>query len=752
MFEITRNDLEAFEYYKNEGYLHPEAEYAFTFETRWLIIHQLIRNKTAYYAFDMKYKKSKKVSTEPEPYHLEDIREKLLPQILRALASTRAFPWETLDPIELIKTIFECVLPAYGFALRPEQVRLSIMIYEGFMGKTVSICEAEVGSGKTMAYLVAGFVANLMRESSGLRVQPVTIATSSVELQQAIVERDIPKLSQILMETGLTPKPLSAVLRKGKEHYFCLSRYMRYTSVRSTTGSPSRRSLPSIYDDQFVERAFDLDKSDFPGSVKERICVSGGCKKCKSRGWCRYIHFVDNAMNVHSPLNFQVTNHNLYLMSKLRDNLLRESEFVVIDEAHKLKEAAQSTFGAIFSEKWIPNYVNWCRTLCKNIPLQSTFKDMLFAFHYLNMIMFDCLLNEFKEDDLDMESHTIIRDEKKYISMLEEILERLVSLEILRDEFGGHSPDLENIRNALSVLLSGEPMNMWVEQDENGYLTLCASPKYLDEILADYVWLPRKPVNHALLSGTMNANDDFSYFKREHGIQHVASNQVSADYFPSPFDYTKQTRLYISKDLPWPDQTEDYFKAIAARVVSLIHATNGHTAVLFTSYRALQRVFELAEPALSDHYEVIRMTRGNKTAIDSFRACKNGVLFASGSIWEGVDCAGDCLSSVIIVRAPFPRRSAMMELKCAECKSKREFVQSYAVPEMIIKLRQGAGRLIRTETDTGVLAVLDTRATKSKHAASIQRALNQYPKVSSIEEVENFIRTIKPSQYFEDAI
>lgn len=752
MFEIIRSDQDAFDYYQFEKYIHPEAEYDFTFEARWLIFHHADRNKILYECLDMQTKKTKRISREPAVYLFEESREQLLAQILRAVAYIRPFPWSSFEPIDMIKAIFENILPAYGFALRPEQVRLSIMIYDGFMGKTVSICEAEVGSGKTMAYLVAGYVANLARTAAGLPVLPVTIATSSVELQRAIVEKDIPRLSDILNETGLAPISLSAVLRKGKEHYFCLNRYIRYIDTKTRNASPTGKyPLIKHLSDPFAKKAFDLDKADLPDGVKNRICVSGGCKHCDLHAWCRYHHFVENAMNTHVTLTFQVTNHNLYLMSKSRENLLRNSEFVVIDEAHKLKEAAQSVFGAVLSEQLIPNYLNWIKTHCKDPYLLEDYSEAQKKLRYMNMILFDNLLTEFQEDDLDMDSHTIIQDCGLYTSMLYFIRDTVFSLERYRGESGGHSMDSESIDNALNVLVGTEPINFWVEQDENGFLSLCASPKYLDLILASCVWNPDNKVKYALLSGTMNANDNFRYFKREHGIQHLPPEQINAGFFPSPFDYSRQTRMYIADDLPWPDQEEEYYEAIADRIISLVRATNGHTAVLFTSYRALQSVYELTEPELCDDYDVIRMTRGNKTAIDSFRRSANGVLFASGSIWEGVDCAGDCLSSVIIVRVPFPRRSAIMELKCAECKSTRDFVRTYAVPEMLIKLRQGAGRLIRTETDTGVLAILDVRAVKSRHAKSIKKALCQYPMVSSVDGVAKFMKKIKPTAYFADA-
>lgn len=172
--------------------------------------------------------------------------------------------------------------------------------------------------------------------------------------------------------------------------------------------------------------------------------------------------------------------------------------------------------------------------------------------------------------------------------------------------------------------------------------------------------------------------------------------------------------MYIPEDKPIPDMKDpEYIPAVAREVVKLVKETHGHTAVLFPSYKALNVVFELVRDELKD-YPLIKMSRSNKTAITQFKNSENGVLFASGSMWEGVDCAGDILSSVIIVRLPFPLRSQTMEFKKSNCESTKEFVQKYAVPQMIMKLRQGAGRLIRNNADTGVLAILDARAAKGR--------------------------------------
>ena len=253
----------------------------------------------------------------------------------------------------------------------------------------------------------------------------------------------------------------------------------------------------------------------------------------------------------------------------------------------------------------------------------------------------------------------------------------------------------------------------------------------------------------ALTSGTMKDDTGFSFFKDELGITGCL-DQYSVSEFSceSPFDYRNHTRLYISEDTPIPDMRDpEYIPAIAREVVKLVKATHGHTAVLFTSYKALNAVFNLVQDELKA-YPLIKMSRSNKTAITQFKNSGNGVLFASGSMWEGVDCAGDILSSVIIVRLPFPLRSQTMEFKKSNCGSTKEFVQKYAVPQMIIKLRQGAGRLIRNETDTGVLAILDARAAQDgAYRTRVLNTLRKYPLASSISDVASFIDSVKDESY-----
>ena len=163
----------------------------------------------------------------------------------------------------------------------------------------------------------------------------------------------------------------------------------------------------------------------------------------------------------------------------------------------------------------------------------------------------------------------------------------------------------------------------------------------------------------------------------------------------------------------------------------------------------LNAVYEQTKDRLSA-FDIFCMTRSNRTAIQDFKKSTNGVIFASGSMWEGVDCIGDTLSSVIIVKLPFPRRSAVMEQKKAESNDIHDFIRRYATPEMLIKLRQGVGRLIRSESDTGLISILDSRAATGEHSLRVAKVLQQYPRVDTIDAIEAFFKNVKPKEYYSE--
>ena len=753
MFEITKNDNEALEYYINEGMAYENAEYDFTFEHRFIIYHAPLCNQVRYFALDRKTNLSSEVCRRPSGAFLDYEFKTLIPKILWSIKYTGDRRYLNImgdDPMEAIDTIFRVILPEYGYAIREEQIKLCKQMYNGLTGKQASICEAEVGTGKSMAYLVAALCARKTCPKKYGISQPVTITTSSIELQNALVDKEIPNLSRMLMEYHFIDEPLNAVLRKGKEHYFCRFRYEDYLTNIGKHPEKYGTQLTYFEKNRFEDKAFDLDKIKMAGALKGRVCVKGNCGHCDYLAECRYKQFTERALGRDRTLDFQVTNHNLYLMSMKSEGLLRKSSLVIIDEAHKFREAAQDSYGESISEKAVTKYLNWTKTQCRAKSNIQKFHKLQDIIAEENSILFDSLRALIHADDMeDSEAGTIIELDNETRSLIASIAEHINVLESNRIANKGRC-EVSGQRISRSLLRFCEPskISTWIDMDENGEVSLCCCPKNIGEILRDKVWNTDR--SHVLTSGTMSNGANFDFFKRENGLDRIAKRMVLESSTPSPFDYENHTRLYIPDDIPSPDNDdEEYIRAVADRIVQLVEATNGHTAILFTTYKVLQAVYNLTAKRLSE-YDVICMTRSNKTAIADFKRSKNGVLFASGSMWEGVDCVGDMLSSVIVVRLPFPRRCATMEQKKKQCADVASFVQDYAVPEMLIKLRQGAGRLIRCESDTGVLSILDARASKNgSYRNRVLKALEKYPTVESVEEIADFMKTVKAPEYFE---
>ena len=756
MFEITYSDNEILENYQDCGKAYKKGIYDFTFEHRYIIFHVPLRNKIDYIALDMKSGLSSAVITKnPGDLYTKASYRKLIPHIFYSVkySGDKRYLDTFIDkPYEIIDSIFRVVLPNNGYNIREEQIALAKKMYRGFTEKQVALCEAEVGTGKTLSYLVAAIVAKHHNNKVYAQNKPITITTSNIELQKALVEREIPNLSRMLLDYYIIEKPLTAVLRKGKEHYLCrfrLEDYMRNIKKYPAEYAETIKALEEIAKHEY---AIDLDKMKISGMVKGRICIKGTCAGCKMRKECAYQDYCNRMFNM-PGLDFQVTNHNMYLMSqktRREDHppLLRSSAFIVVDEAHKFKEAAEDTFGECLNEKDVDTYLRAVKYLCPKTVNSEKYKFYLNEAKSTNASIFGSLHRAYHPNDTEEERGSLIKltcfqDTKLYRLSL--VIEKIEEMRFKND--CGMPVTGKMILNAIEALTNGSKNIIWADKDENNVLSLRCSPKNIDTILYDKVW--NKSTSHVLTSGTMSDGTDFEYFKEENGLDQIPRRLILESRTASPFDYKNHTRLYLPEGMPVPDNdSEDYFQAIADKTYEIIKATNGHTAILLTSYKALRLVYELLKDKLTE-YDVICMTRSNKTAITDFKKAKNGILFASGSMWEGVDCVGDCLSSVIIVKLPFPMRSALMEEKKDKCHDVGEFVDKYCTPNMLIKLRQGVGRLIRSETDTGLVSILDPRAASKAYCRKVSAAMEKYPLIEQPEEITEFFKQVKNAKYFE---
>lgn len=757
MFEMTFSDNEILENYINARKAYKDGVYDFTFEHRYLIYHAPLRNKIDYLVIDLKTGLSSTVNTVKSSnlYPKESYRD-LIPLILNSIkynGDKRYLNRFADRPLDVIDSIFRYVLPNNGYNIREEQITLAKKMYLGFTSKQVALCEAEVGTGKTLSYLVAAIVAKNHNDKEYGQNLPVTITTSSIELQRAIVQKEIPNLSNMLMQYHIIEKPLTAILRKGKEHYFCQYRYEDFLRNIKKTPAKYKDTIEQLEKIGYLPRGIDLDRYRISNTVKSRICVKGSCVGCGMRDECMYSE-MNRRMYTYPGLDFQVTNHNMYLMSQKthtedRPPLLRESCFVVVDEAHKFKEAAEDTFGERISQRDIIKYTDAVKHLCAPGKNKDKYKEFIDSLLRENAALFGSLRRKRNYNDVEEERGSIITLTGFQFGKLDKIRTLISKIEKMKIKRNYGIPiTADMIKNAMNAICKGSQNLVWIDTDENGMVSLCCTPKKINNILRNKVW--NRNVSHVLTSGTLSDGTDFEFFKSENGLDLISRHLMLESRTESPFDYANHTRLYIPKHMPIPspeDETEEYYKAIAAETEKIVKATNGHTAILFTSYKALKIVHELIKDKLCD-YDIICMTRSNKNAISDFKKSKNGILFASGSMWEGVDCIGDCLSSVIIVKLPFPMPSALMEERREKSRTTNEFVSRYCTPDMLIKLRQGVGRLIRCETDTGVISILDPRADNNTYGRKVTHALNKYPRVNTVEEIGNFMKSVKTDEYF----
>ena len=251
-----------------------------------------------------------------------------------------------------------------------------------------------------------------------------------------------------------------------------------------------------------------------------------------------------------------------------------------------------------------------------------------------------------------------------------------------------------------------------------------------------------------LTSGTLAVGRDFHRFKEETGL--MADGRVTESVSASPFDYKANCLLYLP--LHPPEQADSgYVDELAAEIAALLDACWGHALVLFTSYAAMSAIKgRLADMDLP--WDIFTLGRNAVHTTQEFKASPGSVLLATGAAWEGFDFPGDCVSLLVIPRLPFSRPDALKEKKRAEYPTLRAFIKAVVVPEMQIKLKQGFGRAIRTETDTCVVAILDERSTPGqRHHEAMRAALPDIKITDSLEDVVEFIYRLKGPDYFKEA-
>ena len=630
---------------------------------------------------------------------------------------------------DMIDHIFHDLLPARGMAERPKQAALSHLMLDSLLDVSIALCDAGTGIGKTYAYLAAGAAFLHFRAVCGQKFHPIIISTSSIALQNAVQMEYLPTLSAALVDDGMIDQPLHAVTRKGKSHYVCDYRLERRLGQLdlSRKNWKSGMALLSLREQLDMDAAAHLSSYD-----RERVCVPQTCDGCGQED-CRYLAFLEDCDSGGYP--FQICNHNLLLADTIhrgtgRSPILPDACAVVIDEAHKLPETARQMFGTTLDAQDI-------RSLIRSLS-RERFQLASESLAELAAPLLRLMAQPFDTEKSFKDFSRLLIAPARNLHIIQKQLHGLLS-----------TPTHRHLKKLSSTmeLFTGERTDLvyYVMEDRRGGTLLCAVAADMTAQLRATLW--KQDCSFILTSGTLAVGTDFRRFKEETGL--LADGRVTESVSASPFDYKDNCLLYLPHHPPELTNS-GYFNELAAEIAALLDACWGHALVLFTSYAAMSAIKErLAEMSLP--WTIFTLGRNAVHTTQIFKSAPGSVLLATGAAWEGFDFPGDCVSLLVIPRLPFSHPDALKEKKRAEYPDLHTFIQAVVVPEMQIKLKQGFGRAIRTETDTCVVAILDERSVPSqRYFEAMQAALPEMQVTDSLEDVVEFIYRVKGPDYFRE--
>ena len=642
-----------------------------------------------------------------------------------------------------VEKIFRVLLPEQGLAVREEQIRLCHEMLDTLLGERIALCDAGVGIGKTYAYLVACVLMRkysiLMERNSLPKQHPVVVSTSSIALQKAILSEYVPFLSRILVEQGIIQTPLRAVVRKGKEHFVCDNRLeQRIEAIRhKQKNAVQREALLSL------RKHYDMDTvKDLSGFDRRLVCVPKFCpRECPGRQTCRYQRYLEESKK--QDVFLQICNHNYLLADAIHRReeykpLLADYRALVVDEAHKLPEAARQMFGKNLCMDDIREIAYYLEREHQNVEARTLKAGMYSIFTIIR------------------ESHIFSHGIKENFQLTGEcefcLWEGIQMIERMMEQLKGVVPKwvLNRLQEAKEVLECFLQKNskyvLHLRMDKEKIPVLCAASREIPQLLREMLWDREQTLSVILTSGTLKAGKGFARTLQMTGLE--GRTDVQSYVAESPFAYEENCLLYLPKTLQKCKRgSREEVEMVAGQIHSLICSTYGHTLVLFTSYTLMGSVYQILRDGIP--FPMVEVWRHSQEEILRFKTMENAVLFAAGSCWEGVDFPGDMVSSLIIVKLPFAVPDPISEAEKETYDSLESYIQSIIVPDMQKKLRQGFGRAIRTETDTCVVSILDIRAVKGgKYHEDVMCALPPCRMAEELKEVQDFIRSRKGVEYY----
>jgi ATP-dependent DNA helicase DinG len=625
-----------------------------------------------------------------------------------------------------------------GFAPRCQQLEMAQEIAEALDFGDILIAEAGTGTGKTVAYLVPAVLSG----------KKIIISTGTKNLQDQLYFRDLPQVRNAL---GV---PVSTALLKGRANYACLYRIEQKLK-------DGRYSLQQLAQLRAVESWLHTTKS---GDISECDTVPEDAPI-----WTQVTSTADNCLGTECPnvkdcyvmkarqqaqqADILVINHHLFFADMaLRDEgfgeILPGAQGFIFDEAHQLADVATQFFGLSLSSRQL---LDLARDALSEVlqeaadegEIQGTTDRLQKRIADFRLLLGDterrAPWHSIEHDEQVMDALYEIRAS---LNALERLLKNHVSRsagiekcwqrtrnQIARVEYFLSDLDAES-RNDEELLPDAGHYVRWYETRQRGFM-LHMSPASISQTFHDYI--SAHEAAWIFTSATLAVGNSFDYFASNLGIETAHSRQ-----WDSPFDYQTQSLVYLPTGLPEPN-TRHYTRSVVDAALPVINACEGRTFFLVTSYRALNEVANLLKPAL-DYPLLVQGTQPRTELLNQFRTLGNAVLIGTSSFWEGVDVKGDALSCVIIDKLPFA--SPDEPLLQARIQSMREQGLNpffdYQIPEAVINLKQGVGRLIRDVDDRGVLMLCDPRLRTKAYGKIFLKNLPAMKITSELSEVGAF--------------
>ncbi|UOY94455.1 ATP-dependent DNA helicase DinG [Ectobacillus sp. JY-23] len=655
---------------------------------------------------------------------------------LKKYISTKSFYKESISfSAYLAEVNTNLQLKMKAFEPRTGQMLMMQKVHEAFIEDRVCLIEAGTGTGKTLGYLIPALFHAVQEE------EPVLVSTQTVQLQQQILDKEIPLLEKIL------PFSFKVAVMKGRKHYLCLHKFEQ-ALLEEDKNYDSLLTKAKILVWLLQTETGDVDELNLPSGGRflwDRICNTGAPSmrwenRCFYKRAQHQVYFADLVITNHAFLF-----HDTYK----EDALFKSYSRVILDEAHHIEETASQALGEKFSCLQFQATLSRIGTLetegaltrvSKRLETTSSlFKEINY---WLKEIKFESdelfrMLRAFlfeKQGNIDtvrlvqaydaqMEKGKLWRAIREAVNRLSHSIDKIMKIYTVEEPLSVVYEDLQNalmtlekqceiLKRLLTQKLDGVT---WMEADVKGTLhstILYHQPTDVRDVLAERFFTSRKSV--ILTSATMTVKGNFDYMMHTLGLSSFLPTTL---YVPPPFSYKNQVSLMIPTDLPHVNEVsfEEYTAAMVTHIIEIAATVQGRILVLCTSYDMQKRLYtEVKDSDTLPQFAVLNANAGSRNrVVKNFQQFEKAILFGTSSLWEGVDIPLDCL---IMVRLPFaPPNDPVMRRKSQALREAGENpFSALSLPQAIIRFKQGFGRLIRKESDRGLFFVLDRRiATKS---------------------------------------